>query len=412
MILRELRARTWAACAFALAAPFLARAESGEGPPPNVEQQLVQRITEEQSVHGPHSPLLVETFMDLGRFYEEGGFNAAAVAAYTEARGVIRAIYGLSSLEELPALEAVIRTQEAIGYVEEPWRLEHELLDLARAHPDDLRVVAVYREIGDKRMEMLDRYLAGEFLPQLALGCYYQREEAPSVDPARQDRSCTAGSRSALIRAVAKEAWGYYYSAIRILLEQRLYASTELHDLETEILKSAYKEGAYEFGRASLRRSLSYDVASGEPLLARIESLLQMADWDIVTTHARRDRSVYGFALDAYRQAYAELTRKGVDRRSIDALFSPEVPIVLPRFVENPFVSRPTDSSAGYIDVTFDITKFGYGTRIEILDTTTNRSRETRKALVHAIAQSVFRPRMVDGQIDDARVVMRYYVKE
>ena len=410
MVLRELRAPKWAACALALAAPSLALTESAKDPAPDVERLLVQRITEEQSLGGPHSPLLAEAFMDLGRFYEEAGPKAAAVAAYMQARGVIRAIHGLSSMEEVPALEAVIRTQEAIGYVDEPWRLEHELLGLARAHPDDLRAAAIYRELGDKRMEMLDRYLAGEFPPQLELGCYYHQEEGSNIDPARPERSCAAGSRSTLIRAVAKEAWGYYYSAIRVLLEQQLFASAELHDLETKIVQSAYRQGAYRFGRASLRRSLSYDVANGEPLLTRVEALLKIADWDIVTTHARRDRSVYDFAVDAYEQAYETLASEGVDRAAIEALFSPEVPIVLPTFVENPLVSDPTGSSAGYIDVAFDITKFGYGTHIEVLDTTTNGSREARKALVHAIGQSVFRPRMVDGRIADARVVMRYYV--
>jgi tetratricopeptide (TPR) repeat protein len=409
MVPIDLRALEWVACAVAFAAPAAGLAEAVSDPVAQREQGLIDRIAAEQSENGPHSLPLVESFTELGQLYEDANLKAPAAAAFEQARGVIRANYGLSSLEEAPGLEALIRVEESMGYVEEPWELEQELLGLARANPDDLRAVPIYRELGDKRMAMLDRYLAGEFPPQLVLGCYYERVETRTFT--KRGPNCTSGSRSALIRAVSREAFGYYFDAVRVLNEHELYSSDELHELEGKILDICYAQKAYGCGRLSLRRSLAYDVANRESSLTRVRSLLRIADWDVLTSQARHDRADYDSVLDVYRQGYEALAGDAAERSSIDALFSPKIPIVLPSFEPNPLVTQRATSSGAYIDVAFDVTKYGHAENIEILDTTTETSREAKRTLVSTIFRSAYRPRVVDGRVADAaRVVLRYYV--
>jgi hypothetical protein len=376
------------------------------------EQRIQESIASELAAHGAHSETLIPLITQLGHLYRESGLEAPAVVAFEEARGVVRANYGLSSLEEAPLVEELIRVEEHMGYVQEPWQLEHELLALAAAHPDELRSAEIYRELGDKRIAMLNRYLAGEFPPQLILGCYYHR--APSgPEFAAKEPNCTAGGRGDLIRAVTSEAWSYYSAAIKTLMRLQLYSSTELHELETRIVRDAYGLQAYSVGRRSLLRLLSYDVANDEPPLARVDSLLKVADWDMVTTQATHSRLLWEPALDTYEQAYAQLQGEGVDAASIDALFAPEVPVVLPTFAPNPLASQPTPDTTGYIDVAFEVTKFGRARRVRLLDTTRNASRDAEKDLVSQISRSVFRPRLIDGRVADAApVVMRYYVSE
>jgi len=376
-----------------------------------LEQQLHDGIASELAQRGAHSAALIPLFTELGHLYRQTGLKALAAAAYEEARGVLRANQGLSSLEEAPLLEEIIRIEEDLG-VREPWRRERDLLALADAHADDLRAAKIYREMGDKRLAMLNRFLAGEFEPQLIAGCYYHRLPSGELPPGQEDH-CLGGSRSTLIRAVTGEAWRYYSAAIKALMEHQQYSSAELHDLEKQLVSGAYELRAYGFGRRSLQRLLAYDVANGMPSTTRIDSLLRIADWDIVTTQALHNRVVWDSAVDTYQQAYEKLRDEGVDQESMRALFTPEVPVVLPTFQTNPLASAQTPDTTGHIDVTFEVTKFGRARRVEVLASTVSASREAEKDLIRRISNSVFRPRVVDGRVADAApVVLRYYVRE
>ncbi len=387
-----------------LATPVEAVAQDDLEHAAGIEEQIHESIASEQTAHGAHSTALIPLFTELGHLYRELGHEQRAAAAFEEARGVVRANHGFSSLDEAPLLAELIRIEEGLGEAQEAWDREHELLALARAHPEDVRAADIYREMGDKRLDLLNRYLAGEFPPQLALGCYYHSSLSPA-DLIWVDHNCSSGSRSELIDGVMTEAWRYWSAAIKTLADHRLYSSPELRDLEMRIVRSSYALGAYSVGRRSLVRLLAYDAASDVPSLAQVDSLLQLADWDIVS------RVFSDSELDTYEQAYAKLRRDGVDAKSMHALFAPDVPIVLPTFQPNPLMSSWTPDSTGHIDVAFEVTSYGRAKHVKILDSTTNASREAERALVQQIERSVFRPRLVDGQVADAApVVLRYYV--
>ena len=87
---------------------------------------------------------------------------------------VIRANYGLRSLEQAPLLQQRIRSEEARGNFAAAWELEQDLITLARRQPNDLGAAPILHEIGDKRMDLLRDYLDGGIPPQIILGCYYQ----------------------------------------------------------------------------------------------------------------------------------------------------------------------------------------------------------------------------------------------
>ena len=70
---------------------------------------------------------------------------------------VIRANYGLRSLEQAPLLQQRIRSEERRGDFAAAWELEQDLLTLARRQRDDLAAAPILHEIGDKRMDLLKR---------------------------------------------------------------------------------------------------------------------------------------------------------------------------------------------------------------------------------------------------------------
>ena len=380
-------------------------------------RQIVESLQEEAQAaelqNGRDSTDWIDPLTALGLLYQEDGDYPLAAAAFERARQIVRINYGLYSIEEVRLLRLLIRNAEAMGDVETAWHLEQELLTLAERHPDDLQTVPVLREIGDKRIDVLERYIAGGFPEQIVLGCYYEPPEDTFAARAQGARTCRSGSRRRVIGRLLREAQSYYQDAIGVILGHELYSSDELRELEMKLVRSSYWHGTYWVGRQSLRRLLAYDVANSEPSLTRVDALVQMADWEVLFAGDIGNFSRRESALEVYAQAYQLLEEEGVEQASIDEIFSPRVPVTLPTFLPNPLVSEDATESAEYIDVAFDITKHGKSEHVEILDTTTDMTRAAERELVRLIERRSFRPRVTNGEFADAAsVVVRYYLDD
>lgn len=399
---RRATARAVVLAAAAAAAAEIAHSQALlEGGEAHRRDHLTDAILEAQSEDGPHAKELIELFTALGLEYSESGNDGLAVAAIDQAQTVVRANYGLRSLEQLPLLRQRILAEESRRNFKEAWALEKELLDLARAHPEDRRAAEVFREIGDKRMELLERYLIGEYPPQIILGCYYTGLYRL---PDQLDRNCAAGSRRAAARAILHEAQRHYGDAIEVLARNEPLPNDELRELELALIRSSYNHGVYRTGRKSIARLMTYEAAESQAPLKRAAAHLQLADWDLLFGESPH-------ALHAYESAYRSLKGDRVPQTSLDELFSPKIPVVLPTFLPNPLESDEAQSTA-YIDVAFEITRFGSSRRIKVLETS-NASASAEQRLTKLIARSRFRPRVTDGQFARAsRVIVRYFVKE
>ncbi|HUQ52811.1 MAG TPA: hypothetical protein VM692_11360 [Gammaproteobacteria bacterium] len=371
--------------------------------PADADGNIIAQIESAQAEGGPYSADLLDPLKNLGFLYEERGEYQLAAAALERARQVVRANYGLTSLDQAPLLEQQIRSEEALGRFREVWDLEQSLLSLAKAHPEDLRTVPILRDVGDRRMDVLTRYLAGDRPPQIVLGCFYAPEPRARADGGR----CDAGSRSVLIQSIVSDAQTSYLDAIRVMLRHELYSSAELRELEMRLVASSYEHDRYDAGRQSLRRLLAYSLATPDPRSSQIEALVHLADWELLF---ELDQVA---ALESYARAFELLSQDDTTRASIERIFAPEIPAVLPVFAPNPLASTPSATSAGYVDVAFDITRFGRSRNIEILSTSTISATATRESLVQLIARSRFRPRAVNGELArSAPIVLRYYVDE
>ena len=383
------------ACALLAVVGVSDRASSAQPPvEPDAKSELAERIRQAQSEGGPYSMELIDPLTTLSLVYQEDGQAELATAAIEQALQVMRANYGLRSLEQAALLRQRIRSEEDRGNFAEAWELERTLQTMASAHPEDLRAAAIFHEIGDKRMELLERYSNGEFPAQLALGCYYAGD-------LQFTSSCTAGSKEVARRAIRLDAQRNYAGAIHVLLRQRRHADGQLQELERKLIRSSYDGLQYGTGRQSLGRLVAYTVASGEPLSSRAAAFVNVADWDLMFEHRP-------LALDAYEQTYEHLKRQGVPQATIDELFAPAIPVVLPTFEPNPLLGDDAPAT-GYIDVAFEIMNVGVSRRIEILGTSDNVTAAAKENLIHLIERSRFRPRVSDGQFARAsRVVVRY----
>jgi hypothetical protein len=374
------------------------------------QAEIVEQIRQEQEQNGAHSAALVEPLMALSFLYQESGDRGLAVAAIDRALQVQRANFGLRTLDQAPLISQSIMNAEAMGSYKMAWDLEQALIALARKNPTDLRAAAILRDIGDKRMDLLERYVKNEgFPPQIVLGCYY--DPVQNEDDVSEQRTCYAGSRRVAVRAIVTEAQRYYRDAIRVMQRNELYSSAELRELEMLLVRTNYLHaGDPSVGRASLNRLLSYEVASDAPWESRVDSLMQVADWDLMFANGRTERDA---VLATYEALYRQLADAGTSRASIERMFSPATPVVLPAFLPNPLASEQTPESKGHIDVAFQITEYGKSREIKIIDSTPDVPDDAKKDVVRVIDRSTFRPRLTDGHIAaNAPIVVRYYITE
>lgn len=409
-------------------------------------ERIVEQIGAAQDDEGLRTPSLISMLIDLGLLYQEDGDYALAAVALEEARHVVRVNYGLHTLEQVPLMEQALENQQALGNIAMVQALEEELLDLAERHPDDLRTVSIHRDAGMRRMNILRRLMSGD-LP-------------PEVYPAS---GLWEISKKAVIRDLVTEAQIHYTRAAEVILRNGAYSSGELHDLEMQIVRasdlfrerrelstySLYRDyhtvvvnpvlevrtsvlsdlagstgpqdpawglpfdgrtSRYELGRDSYRRLIAYAEAAAERSPAdvtawqrRLEAYLQLADWDLL--YSRN-----AVALDEYAQVHDLLESTGVAEPLIAEIFAPPLPVVLPTFVPNPLW---TQESSRYIDVIFEVTRFGESRRVDVAGASPDVSGPEKSALVGLIKASRFRPRAADGELVRASpVAFRYYLND
>jgi hypothetical protein len=424
-------------------------------------QRLLSHIQQITATHGPYSFDLLEPLQALVLLHQENGEHEFAVVAIERAQQVIRVNHGLHTLDQVPLLLQRRRSEQARGNDLGVWELERDLMALIRRHPDDLDTVAVLREIADRQMDRLRQYLEGDATPEVVYGCFYK--PWPNADGG----SCTAGSRRIAVQGMLAEAQRNYADAIAILLRHGLYDSDELRDLETDLLlgvdliRTVYERpgqsslalvpgtlgaehrepwrgrmaplielagwelpgsgddvldenaasgarafmSTYDRGRQSLSRLYAYEVASSRPLLVQAEALARVADWDLLYSYN-------GKAVGHYENILTMLRKTALPTESIEQVFAPPVPVVLPAFDPNPLAYDDASSPSGYIEVAFSITKYGRARDIEVRSMA-NATEEVRKTLFSLIRSSRFRPRVIDGQFGDSTpVAFRYYVHD
>ena len=187
-----------------VAAPHGIFAQLGSPAAEDGVPELVATIEEIQSLQGETSPALIEPLTVLSLVYEERHDYEVALSLIEQATHVIEVNHGLHTLDEAQLMRQSIRIERARGNAEAAWNEETELLRLIRRrrHQADARTIPMLDDIADHRRAILARYRAGEFPPEIVLGCYYS--EVSYDDAGNPYRTgCKAGNRQTVIRALA-----------------------------------------------------------------------------------------------------------------------------------------------------------------------------------------------------------------
>jgi len=380
----------------------------------SAQQRLATTLHEEieatEQRGGPNSAELVEPLAALGDLYQKSGQPVLAAAALQQAINVVRYNYGLHSLEQAPLIRQLIANAESVGDRRSAWDLEQGLLALAGRYPDDPRSARILRDTADRRMELLARYNAGEKPPEIGYGCYYtEPHDVPMAFIGLPTPGCSAGSSTFVRQNLVKEAQAYYGRAADILLDSER-ASDELPPLLMQLVESGYRYGNPSLGRRSLNSLLAYQTSNQETLPTRVDTLVQIADWDLIYSVGRDEEEA---ALAEYADAYRLLEEQGVAKDQIDRTFAPKQPVVLPAFLPNPLVNEPARESAGHIDIAFEVDKYGRSRHVRVREASDDLTHADERHAVQLVLRSRFRPMFADARSARATTfVVRHYLEK
>jgi hypothetical protein len=435
------------------------------------QERIAEEILAAQSQDGPRSPALIQLLTELGVLYETEGQHVLATVVLEEARQLVRANYGLHTLDQVPLMQQVLANQQAIGNFPMVRALEEELLELAERNPDDLRAAAIHRDAGRRVSDVLRRFLAGEAPAEI-----YPEGEIYSF------------WRDDVISSLVSDAQIHYADSAAVLLRNGLHASDELRDLEMQIVRATDMvrqrsrpriQSRSVAGQAATMQQNQFSIVSNSrryredrtlynpALVQRMNTLADLASktglqdapaalqdalgaprgggytspYQVARDSFYRliayDEAVFGdsadeaslrgrleayvqiadwdllysqngAAFDQYVRVHELLKTTGVGEPLIAEIFAPPIPVVLPTFQPNPL---ETPESTRYIDVSLEITKFGESRRIEIAGATANVSNAAKDDLVNFIKGARFRPRVTDGELGrPSPVAIRYYL--
>jgi tetratricopeptide (TPR) repeat protein len=386
--------------------------------------QYLQLIEQRQEAGGLTAPDLVEPLDALGDLYFSQQDYDKAFDAYASARQVMRVNDGFDTLPEIPLIAKLVRTEEARGRVAEAWALEQALLTLGERYAGSIETLEIFQDLAARRLALWRVYNSGSIPPQIELGCYYNRREFNAAMGAllitndnRDTRErCTAGDRPVVQLALLIEARSYQMRALEALLQNGGYASDPFWEQFTQMLDTSYRVMRRARNTADtplanmMVRLLSYEPRDAAERQRRAHILVQLADMNVV--RARQLDRYVGFdaVREQYEQAYAVLQQEGLGHTELQEIFAPALPVTLPSFSSSP-LATDTAGSAGFIDVSFEITRQGKTRRVKTNDASANVERAQRRALERTIGLTTFRPRVVDGRmIDNAPVSLRYYI--
>jgi tetratricopeptide (TPR) repeat protein len=419
------RYRAWPGLAL-LALSGLTFAQAPPESPANTEQQYLDLIEQREEEGGIIDPELIEPLTALGEAYYAQQDYERAAESFERARTIMRVNTGFDTPQELPLLARQVAAEEARGNLAVAWELEQGLLQLATLNLDSLDTLPIFIAAAEKRFDIWYRYMDGDHPPEIELGCYYDQrkyirymlQRLPQLGIVSDSRAnCNSGDRETVVLSLLIEGRSFQMRGVETLLRNGRYASDELKQLVTEVLRSSHAIARRQLSSADpalsemMLRLLAQEPEDSASAVRRAEFLLQLADMNVI--RARQARRMAGFAAvhEQYEQVWQALQAEGVDAAALNALFAPTIPVVLPSYAVNPLATVSEAEATGYVDVAFRITDKGTTRNVEILGSSANVPRSAIRKLQRIVDMSSFRPRMTDGKVADlAPVTVRYYV--
>lgn len=387
---------------------------------------------------GPFAAQLPQQLLSLGTALQKEGQLDEALEHFDRATHVTRINQGLFSAEQIPIIRKTIENHLLRGDLVAADNQQEYLLYLQQKNfgLDSAALLPALNAYADWNIfafsaETETPLLFWDEQSSLAVPAISERYTSDDELKFRVERLINAQHVYWSIIQILRDNFGYEDNRLleyemRLALTNYFYATSvpphtdayTMTDLQATpgIMTSrspppALSSMGYRHGRDALERRLDYmqqmDDVDSEALMA---ANIDLADWML---YFRRQRNQ---AMDHYQQIYDEFSTR-VDRGTLNAQFSPAYPKRLPTFIRNTLSREgygiPEDVALiyrGYVDVQFDMNRYGNAQSVRILASTPETSEEVEDRLLRSLRDAHFRPRFENGEPRTGDTIRaRYY---
>ena len=393
-----------------------------------------ERINSIEIENGPFDASLPEELHGLAKILQERGDHEEAIELLEKAEYISRINFGLDSPEQFTSIEMIIDSHIATGDMIAANEKQQYLLFLINEFYGSGNMISLPHlvNLANRNMNAFNEILHSPPIPVISFS------SGNNFFPSRSSTPPKMMAFGNLFRAHSQ-----YYQAVTTLLDNKEYFNPLLLDLEYKLLETyflqtyrsalienphyylsykrrvtgsligSYNHGSqgYHMGADALQRILIY--TKNNPAQNMDEIILAMTtygDW-----HLLFDRNKT--ANKQYRKTYEFMVNAGIAKTKIEKCFSPPVPVHLPLFTPRPNTREKFNIPKtqeleydGYIDISFEISRYGSARKFKILEKSESTSRDIERRLKRMLRNSPFRPAIVNGTAEKREdVVLRYY---
>lgn len=420
------------------------------------------RIADTQANDTPYSNELREQFDALGVLLQQSGEHEDAILAFESAMHIDRVNGGLYTLEQIPIVEKIIASHEALGHADDVNNFHEYLYYIQQKSYDDgdPRLLAAKVEWADWNLEsyMKDTALGQDSPAAVANGEEYvavQDSRTGSFTYVPRMRYLSAMSDAALFGVMdptllqtygvdaerliddrLQRARGLYEDVVEADAAEAEDASTGTEPVDVRSVQHKLASVAFavkqqfegidmvdEPGSMYYRRTIQgysppAEVTRGysrnrdtfetiameleqDPaatVLQKAQAWIDLGDWNIAFDSPQR-------AEDAYASAWALLNAAGMDAAAIAEVFMPELLVPAPGFAIHKYSREiygiDPDASIdykGHLDLTLDVNRFGDVSGMRIDSGYPDASQVLRSELLDYLREQKVRPAVVNGE--------------
>jgi TonB family protein len=368
--------------------------------------RYLDSISELQRNHGAFDEQIGEQLTGIGLVYRNLGRHPEALTALNRALHINRVNHGLHSLDQIPILEQIIATNDALSDWSALDQNYHFLYWIYRRNygADNPRLLPVLDRIGFWHLNTFSRsqfpdafghLLSAVTMFQNAIaiieasyGPYDQRQLNPLLGIILVNFQLKTALQSSYMGLTDPD----FFDA-----NSRMYDERNVRDF---LIADAYRRG-----KSALEKVM--DIYEKNPEFKPVNhgmALIQMGDWNLLFDR----RST---ANKFYTMAYAKLAAGGLSAGEINRIFEqPRSLPALPVPLQEQNESETPANEASYVLAKFDVTKSGRTKNIEIVESMPVDNELLQQRALDTIRETRFRPRLEDGQPVDANDINIRYV--
>ena len=348
-------------------------------------------IEDQEAEQGAYSELVGESLLGLGRALQRVGNHDEAITTLHHSMHVAKVNHGIYSINQEPALRALINSYEAKQDPQSTSRAYTRLAQLYSSHygrsaPELLPLLEEMAEWHRQAyMDMQKRDALGYLTLSISIS-----NSALAI--AEQDPMKFANNMVSLLRGAAHSSWqvGRHINLHKNfnIEEDSLRADREVQALKNSLAGDGYNNqeriilNSYVIGRDAYERILDIYNDRDAPPREKAGVLVELGNWF----------SIYdkpSSARDSYRKAW-HLLNDANDQEGLEKLLGK--PDSLPNF--------DTGSSFGgtLVEATMTIDKGGRARRINVLRTFPEDDKKAARNAERSIKKTRFRPRYENGE--------------